>query len=270
MVDTVAARLLANGTFRTGSYELDEINGTVFSIDTNNQKVYANTFDEVTQNSSIGYNYYSSTTSRDMGMWVDSSGCSQTTKGTILNPLGELVTVPYFQSTVGTNTPHWIADGVFVGTAASLSIFAKADTVRYFALILDNQADAGFFVVCDALTGNILRGQNNSTTTVIDIESKYYGNGWWRFSVSGKIRPDSSLDRLSINLLASFVSSWYTSSVITIGNGLWLTFLQLEERPFTSTLKLDSQTPFGNTPMRLESTNELFVRNQFDEVNVVI
>ena len=193
----------------------------------------------------------------------------------IIDPQNVTRYVPYIKSELSSPSAiHAMQKGVFINNEeGTASIFAKADTVRYFNLTLDDTGSNGFFGTFDALTGNII-GTGVNVGTVIGATSKYYGNGWWRFSISGKINPATTLSRFSINILGTATNGWFPSTTITFGLGMYFTFLQLEKKPWPSTLVLDDSPvsyniPFSNTPMRLESTNELFVNSEFDEVTVI-
>ena len=270
----IVSRLLANGNFQTGDFQLDEINNNKFQLDNVNQKIYANTFDEVTINSSLVSTIYSADVSKFFDWIWDAYTNANQSNFNIINPQNVTQSVPYIFSDTSLSAIHAMQKSVFINNKeGTASIFAKADTVRYFNLTLDDAGSNGFFGTFDALTGNII-GTGVNVGTVIGATSKYYGNGWWRFSISGKINPATNLSRFSINILGTATNGWFPSTIITSGLGMYFTFLQLERRPWPSTLVLNDlpfsyNIPFSNTPMRLESTNELFVNSEFDEVTVI-
>ena len=263
------SRLSANGNFQIGDFELDEINNNKFIIDGTNLKIYANTFNEVAINSSIASNRVTSTAARSLAGLSTGTNAQNIQTAGIIGPEGISTTVAYIRSTSSTSALHAIVAGIGTFTPeATVSVFAKADTVRYFNLTIDDSVNDGFYGTFDALTGNII-GTGVNIGTIIGSTAKYYGNGWWRFSVSGRIDPSQLFDRFSINILATPTSNWYPSTAVPVGDGIYLAFLQIEARTWLSTIKLDSNFPFTNSPMRLENTNNLFVGFQFDEVNVI-
>jgi len=265
----IASRLSANGNFQSGDYELDEINNNKFIIDGTNQKIYANTFNEIAINSSIASNRFTGTGARRLvGAWGGTNAENILTAG-IIDPEGVSSSVAYIRSFSGASTQHVISVGISTFTPeATVSVFAKADTARYFNLTIDDSTSNGFYGVFDALTGNIV-GTGVNVGTIIGSTAKYYGNGWWRFSVSGRINPAELFDRLSINILGTPTIGWFPSTAVPALDGIYMAFLQCEARTWLSTIKLDSNFPFTNSPMRLENTNNLFVESQFDEVSVI-
>jgi hypothetical protein len=265
----IASRLSANGNFQSGDFQLDEINNSKFIIDGTNQKIYANTFDEIAINSSIASNRLTGTGARSLvGAWGGTNAENILSAG-IINPEGVSGSVAYVRSTSSASAAHVISVGI--GTfspEATVSVFAKADTARYFNLTIDDSTSNGFYGTFDALTGNIV-GTGINVGTIIGSTAKYYGNGWWRFSVSGRINPAELFDRLSINILGTPTVGWFPSTAVTVLSGIYFAFLQIEARTWLSTIKLDSNFPFTNTSIRLENTNNLFVGSQFDEVSVI-
>jgi hypothetical protein len=274
-ISPYAGRLYNDGTFMSGDSEFDEINSNnKFSISKLNNKIYANTFDEITINSSLGYNVFAPAVSDDLSGFTPTQTNVNSTTPSVLGPLGTTANVRYFYSTSNTaGVLHsWQNTVTSPGSSkvATVSIFAKFDTtVRYFNLTFDDGSNDGFYGTFDVLTGDII-GTGVNVGTIFGATSKYYGNGWWRFSVSGGINPSASFSRFSINILGSAINTWYPATQIDVNQGIFFAYLQLESRPFLSTLELDGRVPFANVPMRLETTNELFVENELDEVNVLL
>lgn len=267
-ISPYGGRLYNDGTFMSGDSEFDEVNSNnKFSISKLDNKIYANTFDEVTINSDIARNLFSATSSTNGPTWGALINVNATT-GSIVDPIGQTRAVPYISSNNASSVIHSPQAIIGAGTSnrATASVFAKADTVRYFNITVDNGSSNGFFATFDALQGVII-GTGENGGVFVDATSKYYGNGWWRFSVSG-YGPDI-LDRFSINILGTATNAWFPSTTIPLSNGLYFTFFQFEPHLTLTPLILGSVVPFANVPMRLETTNELFVENELDEINLL-
>jgi len=282
----IVSRLSANGKFMTGDLVIDEINTSNNVLRVSGSSVAVEVFDEVSMNPSLASNLYSASESQT-GPTTSDVGASGPDI-LMIGPFGVEISVQKVSSTTALNSFHVLQDFNFTPEKkATFSVFAKANELRYFSLTCDDQGQGGFYSVFDALTGQVVyRGVNTGTN--IASTSTYYGNGWWRFSVSGSLPPTNpnvtELSRFSVNLLANSTDiSWYDGSVIPIGYGLFLCYYQLETNTFASTLKLGTQTPFANLAMRLETANNstntafivdrsttLFVGSEFDEVNTII
>jgi len=278
----IVSRLSANGKFMTGDLVIDEINTSNNVLRVSGSSVAVEVFDEVSMNRSLANNLYSASESQT-GPATSDIGASGSDE-LMIGPFGVEILVQKVSSTTALSNFHVLQDfNTTPEKTCTFSVFAKANELRYFSLTCDDQGSDGFYAVFDTITGQVVyRGVNVGTN--IAATSTNHGNGWWRFSVSGKIDDaGSDLSRFSVNLLANNTDiSWYDPSVIPIGYGLFLCYYQLETNTFASTLKLGSQTPFANLAMRLETANTtnttfivdrsttLFVGSEFDEVNTII
>jgi len=278
----IVSRLSANGKFMTGDLVIDEINTSNNVLRVSESNIAVEVFDEVSMNPALAKNIYSESTSRE-GPSTTNQGAGKNTES-IVGPFGTTEFLSKVASTIATNSFHVVFDvDTSLQYQGTFSVFAKANELRYFSLTCDDQFSDGFFAIFDAISGQVVyRGVNVGTN--IAATSTYHGNGWWRFSVTGKIDTSGGeLSRFSVNLLADpFSTGWYDATVIPIGYGLYIAYWQIEDNLFPSTLKLGTQTPFANLAMRLETANTtnttfivdrsttLLVGSEFDEVNVII
>jgi len=278
----IVSRLSANGKFMTGDLEIDEINTSNNILRVSGSSVAVEVFDEVSMNPALAKNIYSESTSRETPSTTNQGAGKN--QESIVGPFGTTEFLTKVASTTALNNFHVIFDvDTSLQYQGTFSVFAKANELRYFSLTCDDQYSDGFYAVFDTISGQVVyRGVNVGTN--IAATSTYHGNGWWRFSVTGKIDTSGlELSRFSVNLLANSTdTAWYDASVIPIGYGLYIAYWQVEDNLFASTLKLGSQTPFANLAMRLETANTtnttfivdrsttLLVGSEFDEVNTII
>ena len=278
----IVSRLSANGKFMTGDLIIDEINTSNNVLRVSESNIAVEVFDEVSMNPALAENIYTESNSRG-GPSTTNQGADKNTES-IVGPFGTTESLSKVASTSALNTFHVVFDiDSSIQYEGTFSVFAKANELRYFSLTCDDQLADGFYAIFDAISGQVVyRGVNVGTN--IAATSTYHGNGWWRFSVTGKIDTSGGeLSRFSVNLLADPVSTgWYDATVIPIGYGLYIAYWQVEDNLFPSTLKLGTQTPFANLAMRLETANTtnttfivdrsttLLVGSEFDEVNTII
>jgi hypothetical protein len=271
-----------------GDLEIDEINTSNNIIRISNSKIAVEVFDEVSMNSSLANNTLAETHSR-AGPANTISGLILT-KESIVGPFGTTETLLKISSNQNTNAAHYHLSLIgFLKYEGTFSIFAKAAEARFFNLTCDDSGSGGFYAVFDALTGQVVSRHVNVGTN-LGATADYYGNGWWRFSVSGRIADTTAtgaaageLSRFAVNLLGKYTDNgWYDPNTVPLGDGLYIAYWQVEPNTFVSALKLDTKIPFANLAMRLEKSNTtnttfivdrnttLFVGSEFDEVNTII
>lgn len=277
----IESRLFANGKFMLGNLNLNETNpvNRRLRIDAvNASNVSVQTFDEVSMNIRLANNIIANTNAVQLGPTTSNIGATSTTVSAV-SPFGVVENVSYVSSTTSLNSFHVLQYiSTFGSTEGTFSVFAKADTVRFFSLTMDDQASGGFWAVFDALTGSVVYRAPNGGV-IHTAKTTYYGNGWWRCSISGE-SSGGTLSRRSVNLLSSNLNTlWYDQTTIPSGNGLYIAYWQVEYNTFVSTLRYGTQTPFANnTAMRIESSNSssntvdtiLYVGSEFDEVNIIL
>ena len=277
------SRLSANGKFMIGNLEIDEITTSNNTIRISESKMAVEIFDEVSMNPRLASNILTETQSRETPT-VSQSGALITLES-IVGPFGTTELLPKIASSSSFNGWHYAIylGGSSIDYESTFSVFAKAAEARYFSLTCDDGSAQGFYAVFDALSGQVV-SRNINAGTNIGATSTYHGNGWWRFSVSGRlVTQTNNFARFSVNLVANYTDTdWYAQSIVPSGNGLYIAYWQIEPNTFASTLKLGSQTPFANPAMRLETANTtnttfivdrsttLLVGSEFDEVNTII
>lgn len=128
-----------------------------------------------------------------------------------------------------------VAETVSAGASCTVSIYAKAQQIRYLQVNVDDTGGNGVFATFDLVAGTISGALAAfGTATTIGASMQNVGNGVYRLTVSGKLPAASTTARWLAVTAMTGAPGWVTGYVGNLANGLLIWGVQLEVGAFAT------------------------------------